>query len=88
MTDPGWPQVMRVSPILDWKYSDIWDFLLKSKVSYCELYDRGYTSLGSKTNTVPNPALKYIEKGTKEEKYLPAWQLKDESKERCGRARL
>lgn len=88
MTDDDWPQVMRVSPILDWKYVHVWDFLLTTKASYCELYDKGYTSLGSQTNTKPNPALRYFDEHTGEEKYLPAWHLKDDEQERCGRARL
>lgn len=85
MTDKDWPQVMRVSPILNWHYSDIWDYLLLFKVPYCSIYDQGYTSLGSAHNTVPNPELKYVDVIEKTEKFLPAYKLLDETKERSGR---
>lgn len=41
MTSPGWPQFMRVSPILEWSYHDIWHYIRKHNVPYCKLYDRG-----------------------------------------------
>jgi len=83
MTDPNWPQVMRVSPLLEWHYSEIWDYLLHLGVPYCSLYDRGYTSLGSVTNTIKNPSL--LVDDLKTEVYLPAYKLLDASKERNGR---
>jgi len=58
---------------------DIWKFIKSYNVPYCELYDRGYTSLGSTIDTVPNPSL------NTEHGYKPAYELQDGSKERDGR---
>ncbi len=79
-TDPGWPSYMRINPILNWHYSDVWSLLKECKIPYMSLYDRGYTSIGSRHNTMPNPALR-MENG----EYKPAHMLEDESREREGR---
>ncbi|XP_026729683.1 FAD synthase-like [Trichoplusia ni] len=83
-TDPSWPQIIRVSPLLNWTYHQIWSYTLQQRVPYCSLYDKGYTSIGSTDNTWPNPALAHKDKyGALT--YLPAWQLSDASLERAGR---
>jgi FAD synthetase len=41
-TDPGWPDFMRINPILDWTYSEIWEYILSQKLPYCVLYEQGY----------------------------------------------
>ncbi|KAG1056965.1 hypothetical protein G6F43_001186 [Rhizopus delemar] len=79
-TDKGWPEFMRVQPIVDWDYKDIWDFLLGLDIPYCSLYDKGYTSLGSMENTRPNPDLKDGNGG-----YKHASELKNVLHERSGR---
>ncbi|KAL4424331.1 hypothetical protein ABPG75_001632 [Micractinium tetrahymenae] len=76
----GWPPFMRVNPILEWSYHDVWGFLQLAAVPYCCLYDQGYTSLGSVSNTERNSALR-LEDGS----YAPAHMLPDARLERAGR---
>ncbi|XP_076247529.1 uncharacterized protein LOC143187300 isoform X3 [Calliopsis andreniformis] len=81
-TDPSWPPLIRVNPILNWTYDQVWKFLLKHNVPYCPLYDKGYTSLGTKSTTVPNPRLRDPNDSSS---YFPAYTLTDETAERHGR---
>ena len=32
-----WPPFMRVNPILEWSYTDVWAFLRAVNVEYCSL---------------------------------------------------
>lgn len=80
--DAGWPDLMRVSPILDWRYCDVWRFVKELSIPYCTLYDAGYTSLGNIHNTSPNPALLQQDGVT----YSPAYSLDNGGMERAGRA--
>lgn len=66
----GWPPFMRINPVLNWTYSDVWRYLRDASASYCCLYDKGYTSLGSVRDTKPNSALLRPD-GT----YAPAHEL-------------
>lgn len=68
--------------MLDWNCENVWEYVLKLKVPYCSLYDRGYTSIGNMRNTRPNPQLEVEgQPGT----FLPAYHLLDDSLERAGR---
>jgi len=83
-TDGNWPKLMRINPLLDWDYSHVWQFLRGLYLPYPKLYDQGYTSLGGRSNTSPNPNLiQTDENGV--QKIKPAYYLEDESQERAGR---
>lgn len=86
MTDRGWPEFMRVHPVLDWRYAEVWAFLRHLGVEYCELYDEGYTSLGGTDDTHPNPALRVEGEGG-EVWFRPAYELVEDREERLGRDR-
>lgn len=83
-TDPGWPEFMRVNPMLHWSYDRLWKFIRNLSLPYCSLYDVGYTSLGSMENTHPNPSLRRVdERGSVY--YIEAYKLDDHGCERSGR---
>lgn len=81
-SDNDWPFFLRIHPVLEWKYKEIWDFLIGCDFCYCKIYDSGYSSLGLLSNTIKNPFLKNIN-----EPYLPAYLLDDDNdeKERLSR---
>ncbi|KAI0982126.1 hypothetical protein GJ496_000576 [Pomphorhynchus laevis] len=81
VTDNGWPSFIRINPIIDWSYTDIWEYIRKQQLSYCCLYDRGYTSIGPRSKTKQNSAL--IRNG----EYIQASSLHDDSLERSGRSK-
>ena len=76
----GWPPFVRVNPLLELSYADVWHFLRSLSLPYCSLYDRGFTSLGHTLDTKANPALQQADGS-----YLPAYELDDGSLERAGR---
>ena len=56
-TSLSWPPCMRICPVLEWDYGQVWAFLRGVGVPFCVLYERGYTSLGGRADSWPNPRL-------------------------------
>jgi FAD synthetase len=91
-TDHGWPDFMRIHPVIDWRLSEIWCFLRAdelreadgSSLAYCEMYDEGYTSLGGVGDTLRNPRLRFVDQDGRE-RYRPAYELTEDGEERLGR---
>ncbi|KJR88529.1 FAD synthetase [Sporothrix schenckii 1099-18] len=96
-TDAGWPQFMRIHPVIDWHYAEIWAFIRHFDIPFCQLYNRGFTSLGGTTDTRPNPVLAKKAKSTHDAEdhsgastpmsFRPAYELMDDDEERLGRGR-
>ena len=72
---------MRINPILDWTFSEIWYFIRKLQLPYCKLYDQGYTSIDNTQNTVRNENLLKSDGFS----YLPAYMLENQEAERYSR---
>lgn len=81
-TDRGWPDFVRINPMLDWHYAEIWAFIRHLGLRYCDLYDQGYTSLGGRRDTNPNPKLRI---DGDQGRYRPAYELMEDLEERLGR---
>ena len=79
----GWPPMTLYLPVLDWDVPHVWDFTRARGVPFCSLYAQGYTSLGPRHETTPNPAL---EDPACPGRYRPAWELRESHLERASRA--
>ncbi|KAF7591532.1 hypothetical protein BBP40_001470 [Aspergillus hancockii] len=86
-TDHGWPDFVRIHPVIDWHYAEIWAFIRQLGLEYCPLYDQGYTSLGGQTDTHPNPKLRLNAPNDSDatQDYRPAYELTEDLEERLGR---
>lgn len=41
-----WKEKIMVRPVIDWTDEEIWEYIKKYKLEYCELYDQGWDRLG------------------------------------------
>ena len=38
--------IIKINPLVDWSYQEIWNYIRKNDVPYNQLHDRGYPSIG------------------------------------------
>jgi FAD synthetase len=87
-TDGDWPRVLRIHPLLDWSYNDIWQGIYQLGLEYCCLYDQAYSSLGDSLTCKNEKLRKNSQSGQENQSLiedLPAYLLDDEESERMGR---
>jgi FAD synthetase len=83
-TSPGWPEMNLIAPMLPMTYGEVWRVIHSLNLEFCSLYAQGYTSIGRRSNTTPNPEL-MVRNEDGMIVYAHADQLTDGSKERLGR---
>ena len=70
-------RIMKVNPLADWSYDDVWDYIRTNDLPYSELYNQGYTSIGCA------PCTRAIEPGEDLREGRWWWETGDAPKE-CG----
>ena len=68
----GYPHFYRVNPIIYWSYELVWEVMREIGIPYCQLYEKGYTSIGNMSNTKVNKNL------ATEGGYRPAYEANGE----------
>ena len=38
--------IVKINPLVDWSYDDVWDYIRKNNVPYNRLHKQGYPSIG------------------------------------------
>lgn len=63
-----------LNPIIDWTTEDVWEFIRKYELLYCELYDKGHKRLGCIGCPMSTNQKKELEKNPKyKQAYLRAF---------------
>lgn len=82
--DPYPAGIIRCHPLLSFSYRNIWTYIDWYGLEYCSLYDKGFSSIGAKSTTKPNPSL-ISNNTTTIPNYKGARFLVKEEDERLGR---
>lgn len=49
------------NPIIDWSTSEVWGFIRKNNIQYCELYDKGYDRIGCMLCPIARAKIKQLD---------------------------
>ena len=69
--------ILKINPIIDWTWEDIWKYIKTNNLSYNKLLDKGYPSIGCQPCTRPIKPGESIRSGR-------WWWEKDNTNKECG----
>lgn len=69
-------KMLKINPILDWTFDQVWDYVRKNDVPYNKLHDMGYPSIGCA------PCTRAVEEG--EDPRAGRWWWEQGSDKECG----
>ena len=74
-----------LNPIVDWSNEDVWEFIRKYNVRYCELYDQGFKRLGCIGCPMASTQVEELEKYPKfKALYMKAFERMLEERKEAG----
>ena len=68
--------IVKVNPIIDWKWEQVWDYIKANKIPYNKLHDKGYPSIGCE------PCTRAIKPG--EDLRAGRWWWETDPEKECG----
>ena len=81
-----WKDKNVVRPIIDWTDEEIWEYIRKYDLPYCELYDKGFKRLGCIGCPLSSNQKKELEMYTKyKQNYIRAFDRMLEERKKKGK---
>ena len=74
--DKQYNNILKINPLLDWTWDQVWDYIKENKVPHHKLLDKGYTSIGCA------PCTRAIKNG--EDLRAGRWWWESEEHKECG----
>jgi phosphoadenosine phosphosulfate reductase len=68
--------IIKINPIIDWTWQQVWNYIQENKIPYNKLHDKGYTSIGCE------PCTRAIKSG--ENLRAGRWWWETDSEKECG----
>ena len=68
--------IIKVNPIIEWKWDEVWDYIKKNNIPYNKLHDKGYPSIGCE------PCTRAIKPG--EDLRAGRWWWETDPEKECG----